>query len=308
MIITLTVNPALDLYTSIDQLKANTKLRCEPIQMDPGGGGINVSRVIHRLGAETRAIYTRGGYTGNIFSELLNKEGISQDPIDIKNDLRQNFAVKETFSGNLFRFGVPGPILQESEYEAILNKISNIKDAEFFVASGSLPAEAPEDFYVQVAKEVRKNNVKFVLDTSGKALSSILTEGAYLLKPSIEELESLTGEKATDEKKQRELLLDILKNYNVKIIILSLGADGALMAADNKVKHFPAPKVEPKSSIGAGDSMVAGIIFSLSQGMPLIKATLYGIACGSATIMTHATQLLKKEDADHLYKELVSAQ
>ncbi|MDQ3192895.1 MAG: 1-phosphofructokinase family hexose kinase [Bacteroidota bacterium] len=306
MIVTLTVNPALDIYTTIDHLESNKKLRCEQPQMHPGGGGVNVSRVIQRLGGESIAIYTRGGYTGKIYSELLEKENVKQDPLDVKGDLRQNFAVKESSSGELFRFGTPGAILTESEYEKILDNIETLNKVEYLVASGSLPPNAPEDFYVQVAKKARKNNEKFILDTSGKALSAILKVGAYLIKPNVEELEDLMGEKADNEKKQRELLQKVLENYDVEIIVLSLGSNGALLATKNRVEHYPAPSVESKSSIGAGDSMVGGIVYSLSKGSSLSEAVLYGLACGSATLKTPGTQLLNKKDADQLYDELVS--
>lgn len=307
MIVTLTVNPALDVYTSIDHLEPNKKLRCEQPQLDPGGGGVNVSRVIQRLGGETKAIFIRGGYTGIIFSELLEKENVDQDPIDIKNDLRQNFAVRDTSSGDLYRFGTPGLAMKAVDYQFILDKVTNINGVEFLVASGSLPPGAPENFYAQVANRVRKNRVKFVLDASGKALSEILKEGAYLIKPSIDELEDLTGQKANNESEQRDLLLRLLNNYDIEIIVLSLGAEGALLATRNEVQHFPAPLVEQKSSIGAGDSMVAGITYSLSKGKSLTKSVLYGLACGSATVMTPGTKLLHKEDAEQLYDELLFA-
>ncbi|HET6243729.1 MAG: 1-phosphofructokinase family hexose kinase [Bacteroidetes bacterium] len=308
MIVTLTVNPALDIYTSVDQIESNKKLKCAPSRMDPGGGGINVSRVIQRLGGKSLAIYTRGGYTGKMYSELLDKENVNQDPVDVKNDLRQNFAVRETSSGNLFRFGMPGAVLEEADYQIILEKIEHYNKAEFLVVSGSLPPDAPHDFYVQVAKKARINKQKFILDTSGKALSGILEEGAYLIKPSIDELKDLTGENAEDEQEQRNLLLKVIENYDVNIIVLSLGAKGALVATQNRVDHFQAPSVESKSSIGAGDSMVAGIVFSLAQGKSLTKAVLFGLACGSATIKTPGTQLLYKQDAEQLYNELISLQ
>jgi 6-phosphofructokinase 2 len=305
-IITLTVNPALDTYTTIDRLEPNKKLRCQPPMIDPGGGGVNVARVIHRLGGKSTAIYTRGGHTGKIYSDLLNKEGVDQDPVEIEQSLRENFAVTESSTGNLFRFGLPGPVLKKSEYKSILDKIENINNVEFLVASGSLPPEAPVDFFAQVAKKAKKNNLKFILDTSGKALSEILKVGAFLLKPNNEELEALTGKKATNLKEQKKLLLEILVNYPVEVIVLSLGPKGAILATGNKATHFPALKVTAQSSIGAGDSMVAGIVYSLSMGKSLEEAVLYGLACGSATLKSPGTELLTKKDADLFYKKLVS--
>lgn len=305
MILTLTINPALDLYSRVENVYPGEKLRCEKAKLDPGGGGINVSRVIQRLGGETTALYTRGGYTGEVFHELLEKEGVKQDTVEVLGAVRQNIAITETSSGELYRFGFPGPALSESEYEDVLTKLNLYKKADFWVASGSLPPGVPEDFYSRVAKKAREEGVKFVLDTSGKAYSGILKEGAYLVKPNINELQDLVGQKAQNEQEQKELLLGVLKDYPIKVIVLSLGAKGALLATGGKVKHFPAPEVVPISSIGAGDSMVAGMVYSLSRGEDIETAILYGLACGSATIKSPGTELLQKEDVEPLFQTLL---
>lgn len=305
-IVTLTINPALDISTSIDHLEPNIKLRCETPRKEPGGGGINVSRGIHRLGGQSVAIYTRGGYTGNIFSELLEKENIDQCPVSIRSHTRENFTVTETNTGHLYRFGAPGGELSKAEYELIINKIDSLKNTEYLVASGSLPPGVPDDFYVQIARKAKKNNLKLVLDTSGKALTEILKEGAFLIKPSMEEFAHLSGHKTTELAEQKELLLQLIQKYAIKIIILSLGAKGALLAANNEVQFFPAPVVEQKSSVGAGDSMVAGIIYNLSQKKTIQESVLYGIACGTAAIMTPGTELFYKKDADELFRKMES--
>ncbi len=305
MILTLTINPALDIYSRVEKVIPDEKLRCEKAKTDPGGGGVNVSRVIKRLGGESTAVYTCGGYTGNIFRTLLEQEEITQDAVEITNGLRQNIAITDISSGELYRFGFPGPDLSETEYEDVLTKLNLYKKADFWVASGSLPPGVPNDFYSRVAAKARENEVKFILDTSGKAYSGILEEGAFLLKPNLNELEDLVGQKTRDEKDREELLLEVLDNHPIEVIILSLGAKGALLATAGKVKHYPAPSVEHISSIGAGDSMVAGIVHSLSQDMDLEKAVLYGLSCGSATIKSPGTELLQKKDVESLYKNLL---
>lgn len=305
MILTLTINPALDIYSQVEKVIPDEKLRCEKAKTDPGGGGVNVSRVIKRLGGESTAVFTCGGYTGNIFRTLLEQEGITQDAVEVANSLRQNVAITEISSGELYRFGFPGPDLSETEYEDVLTKLNLYKKADFWVASGSLPPGVPNDFYSRVAAKARENEVRFILDTSGKAYSGILEEGAYLLKPNMNELEDLIGEKSRDEKDREDLLLEVLEKYPIEVIILSLGAKGALLATAGRVRHYPAPSVEHISSIGAGDSMVAGIVHSLSQDMDLEKAVLYGLACGSATIKSPGTELLQKKDVEILYKNLL---
>lgn len=305
MILTLTINPALDLYSRVEKVAPGEKMRCEKAKLDPGGGGVNVSRVVQRLGGETTALYTRGGYTGEVFNELLAKEGVKQDTVEVIGAVRQNIAITETSSGELYRFGFPGPTLSESEYEDVLTKLNLYKKADFWVASGSLPPGVPEDFYARVAKKAGENGVKFVLDTSGKAYTGILQEGAYLLKPNINELQDIVGQKARNEQDQKELLLQVLENYPIEVIVLSLGSKGALLATRGKVRHFPAPAVVPISSIGAGDSMVAGMVYSLSRGEQIETAILYGLACGSATIKSPGTELLQKEDVEPLYQSLL---
>lgn len=305
MILTLTINPALDIYSQVEKVIPDEKLRCEKAKTDPGGGGVNVSRVIKRLGGESTAVFTCGGYTGNIFRTLLEQEGITQDAVEVANSLRQNVAITDISSGELYRFGFPGPDLSETEYEDVLTKLNLYKKADFWVASGSLPPGVPNDFYSRVAAKARENEVRFILDTSGKAYSGILEEGAYLLKPNMNELEDLIGEKSRDEKDREDLLLEVLEKYPIEVIILSLGAKGALLATAGRVRHYPAPSVEHISSIGAGDSMVAGIVHSLSQDMDLEKAVLYGLACGSATIKSPGTELLQKKDVEILYKNLL---
>ncbi len=303
-IITLTVNPALDLYTTVEKLEHEKKMKSKPPTKDPGGGGINVSRVLKRLGVEARAIYTRGGYTGQIFEELLRSEGVEQDPVEVKNDLRQNFAVSESSTGNLFRFGFPGAELSEEEMDEVLKKIENITEAEFLVASGSLPPNAPNNFYSRVARLAKEKGLKFILDTSGDPLKEILKEGAYLIKPNAEELSQLTGKEANNEEEQKKLLREILEKYSIEVIVLSLGPKGAFLATRENITHYPAPKVDFISSIGAGDSMVAGIVCSLSQNNSLEDAVMFGLACGSATIKSPGTELLTKKDAESLYNKL----
>lgn len=305
MILTLTMNPALDVYSRVEKITPTEKMRCDKATVDPGGGGINVSRVIKRLGGDSTALYTCGGYTGNLFQQLLGTEEVKQDTVKMKHPIRENFAITEVSSGNLFRFGFPGPVLEEAEAELVLQKIDDYKEAEFLVASGSLPPGVPEDFYSRVAAKAKENNVKFVLDTSGKAYTGVLEQGAYLLKPNINELQDLAGKSAGNEKEQEELLLEVLDKYRIEVIVLSLGPDGALLATKGKVQHFPAPRVVQVSSIGAGDSMVAGLVHCLSQGNPVEKAILYGLACGSATIKSPGTELLQLKDVEELYQQLL---
>ncbi|MDT0650212.1 1-phosphofructokinase family hexose kinase [Autumnicola edwardsiae] len=308
-IVTLTANPALDIYSEVEKVEPEVKMRSESPKKDPGGGGVNISRVLHRLGQPNKAIYTCGGFTGDIFAKLLDDEHINHEPFTVKNDLRQNFGVFENSTGELYRFGFPGAELEESEATALLEKLEkSLDDTDFLVASGSLPPGAGTNFYAKVARIAQEKKVKFILDTSGKALAEGLEQGAYLVKPNLDELQDLTGQKAETEEHRKEMLQKILDNYPVEVVVHSLGPGGAFLATKNGIKHFPAPKVKASSSIGAGDSMVAGIVYSLANKKSLEEAVLFGLACGSATLISPGTELLKKEDAERLYKELRETQ
>ena len=301
------MNPAMDIYMVVNKLEADKKLRGHSPRTEPGGGGINVSRAIAKLGGQSTAIFTHGGYIGDGYSLMLANENFEQLPVWVKNNTRQNFIVREENSGCLYRFGTPGSPLEETECHSILEKIRSLNDADFFVASGSLPPGAPDDFYAEVARAVKENGLKLVLDTSGKPLAEILKASAYLIKPNQDELEALTGKKAETEAGQRDALRQLMDEHDVENIVLSLGEKGALLATKGEIHYYQAPRVEQKSSVGAGDSMVGGIVYSLAAGSSLDDAVMFGIACGSAAIMTPGTELLRKAEAEKLFNEMQAA-
>lgn len=305
-IVTLTMNPALDVYLTVPKIEADIKMQGDFPRAEPGGGGINVSRAIAKLGGKSTAIFTHGGYIGDGYSLMLALETFDQLPVWISNNTRQNFVVREESTGCLYRFGTPGHSLTKAECHGILEKIRGIKDASYFVASGSLPEGVADDFYAEIAGLLKESGTRFILDTSGKPLAEILKTGAYLIKPNKGELEALAGHRADSEEEQREALRELINSYDIEVIVLSLGPKGALLATNKEIQHFSAPQVEQKSSVGAGDSMVAGIVHSLSQGKSLEEAALFGLACGSAAIMTPGTELLRRPDAERLYEEMLT--
>ena len=305
-IITLTANPALDLYAELDRVRPNEKLRLRDVKKDPGGGGVNVARVIHRLGDSARAIFARGGFTGDLHAKLLDREGVECDPLNIQNEMRQSVSVLETDSGDLYRFGYPGAELSESEYQALLDKVADGEAGGFLVASGSLPPGVPDDFYARLSERARQRDLRFVLDTSGPALAEGLRGGAYLVKPNRKELADLAGRRGGTDAETEEILRGVLADYPVEVIVLSLGPEGAMLATADGIRHFPAAEVETVSTIGAGDSMVAGIVYQLARGEELEAAVRYGIACGASTLKSPGTELLDPDDVAEIYASLTS--
>lgn len=308
MIVTITVNPALDVNTKAEHIAPGKKIRCEKPSREPGGGGVNVSRALHILGATSTAIYTTGGHVGAEYHDLLVSEGINGVGIELDEPTRENFIVRETGGkGDIYRFGTPGATLEDKDWKALNQKIGEFTAMEYLVASGSLPPGAPENYYAQLGDIARRNKARLIVDSSGKPLKHVLHSGAYLLKPNKEELAALAGvENLNNEEDQKKIVKDLLKQHPIEVIVLSLGEAGAVLATKNEYHRFDALSVEKKSTVGAGDSMVAGIVYSLSKGKTLVAAVLHGLACGSAAIMTPGTELLRKEDANRLYKKLTS--
>lgn len=304
-IITYTLNPALDVTTLTDVIEPNEKVRCEKPEREPGGGGVNVSRALKRLGADSTAVYTKGGATGELYEQLISEEGIDQITIPITSTMRENIAVQEKESKEMYRFVFPGAELKEQEWQQFLEKIPDFHNVKYLVASGSLPPGAPEDFYARLSLKAKEHGIKFILDTSKKPLKAILESGAYLIKPNEKELVHLTGKEATNEEEQLKSAEEIVKNYDIEVVVVSLGPKGAILATREGVVKLPSPSIQKKdSAVGAGDSMVAGIVCSLSKEDDIRKAVMYGVACGSAALMTPGTELVYKEDADKLFEQM----
>ena len=301
-IITLTVNPAIDKSTAVAGIVPNTKLRCTEPTYDAGGGGINVSRAIHKLGGTSLCTYFAGGPSGDYLKQLLNEQNIEQAVVSIAGWTRENLAVTDTTTNQQYRFGMPGPPIKEIEWKSALKQLEiQLNKGDYLVASGKLPPQIPGDFYEKVSHIAEKKEAHFILDTSGEALMKASKSKIYMLKPNLAELGALCGVSSITDLELKPLTKQFLKNHDCEILVVSLGPKGALLVTKNETVHVPAPVVHQKSTIGAGDSMVAGMVMSLIWGKPLSDMVRYGVACGTAATMHHGTQLCIKEDADKLY-------
>lgn len=306
-VITLTFSPCIDKSTSVPELAPEKKLRCAPPRLEAGGGGINVARAIHQLGGEALAIFPSGGYTGKHFNHLLEQEGVPVIHIETRNETRENIIVLDEHNNKQYRFGMPGTELQESEWQQCLDAVQQAPPAEFIVASGSLPPGVPLDIYARLARVAREKNTRLVVDTSGEALEHAVKEGVYLVKPNIGELAALCGKKRLSFAEAEQEARELLRQYKGEIMVVSLGSDGAMLVTANDCFTVKPPKVTPKSTVGAGDSMVAGMVYSLANGRTLKEALQYGVACGTAATVNPGTGLCHKPDADRLF-ELIKNQ
>ncbi|MGB3776728.1 MAG: 1-phosphofructokinase family hexose kinase [Tunicatimonas sp.] len=307
-IITLTLNPSVDKSTRIAGLQPDRKLRCSAPIYEPGGGGVNVSRAIRKLGGTSECVYLAGGARGALLRDLLDQEAIVQHVVPTQGETRENFMVVDTLTEQQYRFVMDGPTHSEAEWrESLAVLASRVAAGDYVVASGSLSSGVPTDYYAQVVKIVQQKKAKIIVDTSGEALQRATETGVYLLKPNLGELSSLTSQEAITAPDQERLAHQLIEQGRAKLVVVSLGAQGALLMTDQGVEYVTAPTVHKRSTVGAGDSMVAGMVLRLAQDASPLEAVRYGVACGTAATMNYGTQLCRKEDVDRLYQWMVQS-
>ncbi|GLS38847.1 phosphofructokinase [Mesorhizobium tianshanense] len=294
-ILTITLNPAVDVTSETDTVRPIRKVRTSNIRYDPGGGGINVARVITALGGEAEAYFLAGGETGSLLARLLQTEGVSSHLVPINGHTRISFMVLERSTGLEYRFVPEGPPVQPRELEPCLDAVASHK-GQYVIASGSLPADAPSDIYARMVKLAAARGAKFVLDSSGAGLDTTLKQSrVFLVKPSRGELEQFAGRKL-DEGGIRQAALDIVAGGAAELVAVTMGADGALLASTQGVLRVPAIHVRVRSAVGAGDSFLGAMVWALSEGKTPEDAFRLGVAAGAAAIMRPGFQLCRRDE------------
>lgn len=302
-IVTITLNPTVDKSTKVEKLVAEQKLRCETPKYEPGGGGINVSRALKRLGSDSTSIFPSGGKTGELLQDLLEREGIGQRVVKARNETRENFIVVDSSSNQQYRFGMPGPEMlpeEAAQFGPIIRGLS----PEYIVVSGSMPPGVKFDLLDEIASITRELNAKLIVDTSGEALKRAVEEGVYLLKPNLGELSKLAGVDNLDSESVDEASKELISKGKCEIIVVSMGPMGAYYVTKDSEEYIPAPTVKKLSTVGAGDCMLGGMIHALSEGVSMQKVVRLGVACGTAATMNPGTELFKKDDVERLYRWL----
>ena len=300
-ILTLTPNPALDVFTSTPRVQPAHKLRCSEPILHPGGGGINVARVLARLGVDVLALYPAGGVTGGRLQALLAAEQVPYEALPIAGETRESFSAHEEASGQDFRFVLPGPLLSEAEWQACLERACELRPTSgLVVASGSLPPGAPADFYARLARRLAADGRRLVLDSSGTPLASALDAGVHLVKPSLRELQEWTGASLDTQAQRRSACETLVRSGRAAIVALSLGPQGALLVADRGAWQASALAVQVVSTIGAGDSFLAGLVFALAAGRDLPEALRTALAASAAALLSGGTALCQPQDVARL--------
>ena len=308
--LTLTPNPALDLATRTEWVLPTHKLRCDTALHYPGGGGVNVARVLHRLGGDVQAWCLAGGHTGAQLQQLLAAEGVPTQIAPIGGNTRENFSVIQTSTGEEFRFVLPGPLVQAQEWQDWQGSITALAPTpRWTVASGSLPPGLPDDFYAQLARQAHARGQRLALDSSGAALAAALQVGVYLLKPSLRELRELTGAALTETDQWCAAAQALVQGGQAQMVALSAGEQGAVLATRDGVWLTPAlPLAATTGTTGAGDCFLAALVWALERGEPPQEALRWGVAAGTAALLAPGTALADPADIRRLHPQVALRQ
>ncbi len=299
---TVTLNPSIDKTFAVDRVVPDRKLAGYDVRDYPGGGGINVARVVTRLGGRARALFTAGGPTGVRLGELLVAEQVPYTPVPIERAVRENYIVSESSTGAQYRFGLPGPPLSDGERARWMEAVRGVS-ADWIVFSGSLPDDVPVAFFEALLDTV-PSGVRVAVDTKKEALRVALRRGVHLVKPNVHELSEVAGRELFDDAEVEHAARALIGRGGAQLVLVSLGRGGAMLVRADGCSRFVSPSVPAKSKVGAGDSMVGGVITALDQGRPIDDAVRLGVAAGAAAVMSEGTELCRREDVERLYHVL----
>ena len=288
---TLTLNPSIDVSSEAEKVAPERKVRTCCERIDPGGGGINVARVLRRFGVSVEAVFLAGGATGGSLEELLARAGLTSRIVEIADDTRTSLTIHEHSTGAEYRVVPEGPTVTASELKACSEAIS-AATSDYFIASGSLPPGVPDDFYATVCRQVRESGARFVLDTSGDELRAALSAGGiYLLKSSREELDEAGA-------------ADLVRRGQAEQVALTCGREGALLINAQGAYSLPGAGTDPVSTVGAGDSFLAGMTYALVTGLSIFEALRMGVAAGAAATLSPGTELADPENVRRLLEQV----
>lgn len=305
-IVTVTPNPAVDLSTTVERIVAVHKLRGTSQRRDPGGGGINVARVVTRLGGDVSAIYPAGGAIGDLLRRLLDGEGIASHALTIAAETREDFFVHETCTGQQYRFILPGPRLAEGEWKACLAAVARLDPfPRYIVGSGSLPEGAPEDFYARLARTAKQRSACMILDTSGPALAAAVEEGVDVIKPNLREMRELCGGALDSEAAWERAAQALVGSGRAKMVALTMGHLGAALVTGEGTWRAKPLAITPLSAVGAGDSFLGVLVHQLAAGAAPHHGFRHAVAAGAAALLNPGTGLCRPEDIARLVRDVV---
>ena len=302
-IVTVTLNPAVDLACSAESVRPTHKIRTFDEHIDPGGCGINVARVLHSLRADVLAVIAAGGVTGALIEELLNEAGVPHQTVHCHGRTRISFTVFDRSTREEYRFVPLGPVAEPHDWAEILALLEQV-ECGWIVASGSLEPGMPPDLYATIARLARRRGIRIAIDTSGAALRAALDVGVDLVKPSLSELETYARRALPNPVDQELEAMALVQSGRAAMVAVTLGEQGAILASAEGVIRMPAIPVPFQGAVGAGDSFVAGMTWALSRGLSTKEALGWAIAAGSATVSRIGTARVRLEDVMEFHAKL----
>ncbi len=297
---TLTLNPTIDTALEAGEIVHTHKIRTSGERIDPGGGGINVARVLVRFGAPVEAIFTAGGSTGRLLDRLLEREQVQRTLVPIAGETRVSVTVFESSTGHEYRLVPEGPVLSDPEWQECLKRVAGA-ECDYFVGSGSLPGGVPQDFYARVAETLATRSIRFVLDTPAEALEPALRgRSLFLVTPSRSELEALAGTRLPDLEAVIAAAAQIVAAGGAEHVAVTLGDEGAVLVNQSGAEFMPAIPIEGRSAVGAGDSFLAAMTYAFACGADSSTALRLGVAAGAAATISPGTDLCHPWDVTRL--------
>jgi 6-phosphofructokinase 2 len=298
---TVTSHPAVDLSTTVERLLESHKLRCSAPLVHPGGGGVNVARVLHRFGHEVLACLPTGGTTGARLARMLAAEGVPTHCVPVAADTRENITVVERATGREYRFVLPGEPLAPTEWQALQDALPAVPPP-WLVASGGLAPGVPADGYARLIRTTRKRrpDLRVVLDAAGAPLAAALREGVEVVKPSLRELRDLAGAELQSSDEQLEAARNLVRAGQARLVALTLGAEGALLVGAQQALRAQPLDVPVLGTVGAGDCFLAGLVDALARAEDLPAALAQAVAAGTAALLQPGTALCQPQDVARL--------
>lgn len=304
MIYTITLNPAVDKELVVPAIELDTVLRSTKATLDYGGKGFNVSRMLISLGSRSVALGFAGGHNGELLRDGLESLGIETDFVWVDGETRVNVSIVSEVSDHYVKVNEPGPVISPARYEALMSKVAVLaKPGDWWVLAGSLPPGVLQSAYADLIKKIQGSGARVVLDTSGEALRLGCSAQPFLVKPNDIEAEQLTG-LPVGNPAESTMAAKAMQKRGVANVVLSLGKAGALLVDEQEVWWAASPQIEERNPIGAGDSLVGGLVWGLSENLSKSEALRWGVACGAATASLSGTAVGSRPFVEELLPQV----
>ncbi len=306
MIYTVTLNPALDKTVEVSNFTIDAVNRVTSVRTDPGGKGINVSKVIRQLGSVSVAMGILSGSTGRKILNAVQDSGIETDFLEGEGETRTNLKVVDPVSRTFTDINEPGTTYSEQEVSALLDRLlGKLRAEDIVILSGRVPQGAPGDLYRRWTKACGDLGAKVFLDADGYQLEEGIKAAPWLIKPNDRELAELMGREPADRKEQEEVALELIHEYGIRKVVISLGREGALYVMDEETIYAEGLDVPVKSTVGAGDSVVAALAVAEETGRSLEEAARFSTATGAANVMVDGSQPPRYETVMELMPKVI---